>query len=233
MKKKIIYATVFAISMGLLESAIVIYLRALFYPEGFAFPLKSMPSYLITTELAREAATIFMLIAVAWFCGSRPTLRFVWFIYLFAIWDIFYYVFLKLILNWPESWFTWDVLFLIPCLWVGPVLAPVILCIWMILLWGIVLYFETKSSLKFDKLDYVLLILGAFSLIINFCWDNAMYFLEAKNDEALSVLHLSYIPQTFNWWVFAISNAIVLLAIFRVWINSQHSLKCLKEGQLF
>lgn len=233
MKKKIIYATVFAISMGLLETAIVVYLRALFYPEGFEFPLKSMPSYLIYTELAREAATIFMLITAAWFCGSNPNNRFAWFIYLFAIWDIFYYVFLKVILNWPESWFTWDVLFLIPCLWAGPVLAPVLLCILMILLWFIITYYDSKSALKMSNRDYGLLILGALIQIINFCWDNAVYFINAKSDTDLHVLHLSYIPETYNWWVFSFGSAIIMGVILNIWQKSRLSLNMLKEGQLF
>ena len=44
----------------------------------------------------------------------------------FGVWDIFFYVFLKLMIHWPESLSTWDILFLIPLPWVGPVWAPVL-----------------------------------------------------------------------------------------------------------
>lgn len=233
MIKKIIYVTAFTISMGLLEAAIVIYLRALFYPEGFEFPLKSMPSYLITTELAREAATIVMLLVIAWLAGKCVHTRFAWFIYAFAIWDIFYYVFLKLVLNWPESWFTWDVLFLIPCLWIGPVLSPVLLCLFMITLWALILYFSHSAYLKIDARDYGLLTLGAIVHIVNFCWDNALYYLNAPNREELSVLHLSYIPQTYNWYMFGIASFFIVLAMIRIYNNSRTLTKVLKEGQLF
>jgi len=233
MIKKIIYFTAFTISMGLLEAAIVIYLRALFYPAGFEFPLKSMPSYLITTELAREAATIVMLLVLAWLAGTNSHTRFAWFIYAFAIWDIFYYVFLKLILNWPVSWFTWDVLFLIPCLWIGPVLAPVLLSLLMIVIWALILYFNHSAYLKIDSRDYGLFTLGALIHIVNFCWDNAMYYFNSPNREQLSVLHLTYIPQTYNWFVFGVGSLFIVIAIIRIFNNSRNLTKVLKEGQLF
>jgi len=39
----------------------------------------------------------------------------------FGVWDLVYYAGLKALLDWPESWGTWDVLFLIPGIWTGPV----------------------------------------------------------------------------------------------------------------
>ncbi len=70
--------------------------------------------------------------------------RFTYFIISFAVWDIFYYVFLKLFLNWPESLLTWNILFLIPVTWVGPVIAPVILSALMIVLGLMLLVKNTK-----------------------------------------------------------------------------------------
>ncbi|MGD2080540.1 MAG: hypothetical protein PVJ36_05370, partial [Nitrospirota bacterium] len=43
----------------------------------------------------------------------------------FALWDIFYYVFLRVWLGWPRTMMDMDVLFLIPGPWVAPVLLPV------------------------------------------------------------------------------------------------------------
>ena len=40
-QKAVIWGTIFAIAMAYVESAIVIYLRILFYPEGFGFPIIS------------------------------------------------------------------------------------------------------------------------------------------------------------------------------------------------
>jgi hypothetical protein len=50
----------------------------------------------------------------------------------FGVWDIVFYACLKLLLGWPASLFTWDILFLIPVPWVGPVIAPVLVSLTMI-----------------------------------------------------------------------------------------------------
>lgn len=110
--------------MAFLESAVVVYLRAIYYPDGNLFPMKLIEGRIAVTELWREAATMVMLITVAVIVSKRAIERFAWFIYAFAIWDIFYYVFLYFLLGWPQSLLTWDILFLIPVTWTGPVLAP-------------------------------------------------------------------------------------------------------------
>ena len=61
-----------------------------------------------------------MLLAVAYIAGGNGPQRFGYFLLSFGIWDVFYYVFLKVLIGWPESLLTWDVLFLIPLTWVGP-----------------------------------------------------------------------------------------------------------------
>ena len=60
------------------------------------------------------------------------------FLIAFGVWDLFYYVWLRIVLDWPASLFTWDVLFLIPVPWVGPVVAPVSVACTMIAM-GLVL----------------------------------------------------------------------------------------------
>ena len=112
--KTIFWVSVFGIAFGLVESAVVVYIREMYYPEGFNFPLKAISSRVITTELWREAATILMLIAIGVLAGKNAVQRFAYFLISFAVWDIFYYVFLKLFISWPESFLTWDILFLIP-----------------------------------------------------------------------------------------------------------------------
>ena len=89
---KISIVTIFAIAMGFLEAVVVVYLRKLYYPNGFNFPLKGFidPS-IISIEWVREFATIVMLITIAMLAGKKLYERFAYFIYVFAIWDIFYY----------------------------------------------------------------------------------------------------------------------------------------------
>ena len=147
MKRLFLWLTLFSIAMGFFESAVVVYLRAIYYPNGFNFPLINMNPAIAITELGREAATIVMLAGIGIVAGKNNTQRFAWFLYCFAIWDIFYYVFLKVLLNWPESLFTWDILFLIPLPWVGPVICPCIISLSMILLSVILVYFNDKNPI--------------------------------------------------------------------------------------
>ena len=119
--------------MGYFESAVVVYLRAIYYPAGFTLPLKVMTDHKIAVEIFREAASIIMLISVAALAGRKFWERFAFFIFSFAIWDIFYYVWLKILLDWPATLFDWDVLFLIPLPWIGPVVAPLSIAFLMLL----------------------------------------------------------------------------------------------------
>ncbi len=116
---------IFAVAMAYLESAVVVYLRLLYYPEGFTVILRPMPLRIYFVELGREAATIVMLFMVARLSFRSFWPRFSAFLFLFALWDIFYYLYLLLFIHWPPSLLTWDILFLIPIAWVGPVWSPV------------------------------------------------------------------------------------------------------------
>jgi hypothetical protein len=119
----------YAIAMAYVESAVVVYLRGLYYPHGFAFPVSPMPGPEAVIEIGREAATLVMLLAVAGLAGTGWRSRVLLFGVAFGIWDLFYYVWLWVLLRWPPSLLTWDILFLIPVPWIGPVLAPVIVSV--------------------------------------------------------------------------------------------------------
>ncbi len=209
--------------MGFLETAVVIYLRDLLYPEGFAFPLVPIPPSLAITEILREAATLIMLLTIAILSGKSFSQRFAWFIYTFAIWDIFYYVFLKLMIAWPESLITWDILFLIPTTWTGPVISPIIVSFTMILLAMIILYYADKNiSTKINRLEWSGLILGSLILIFVFILDYSRYMLShfslfemlnMKNPEVMQIA-FSYIPLRFPWWIFVLGEGVIFGAVF-------------------
>jgi hypothetical protein len=130
---KLLWVILFAAAMAYLESAVVVYLRALYYPHGFDFPLVMAPlDAVLAVEIGREAATIVMLVAIGILCGRSPLERFAWVMLSFGIWDIMYYVWLKVFIDWPASLLTWDILFLIPVPWIGPVLAPVLVSLALI-----------------------------------------------------------------------------------------------------
>jgi hypothetical protein len=133
-KGRFLWIAVFAIAMGFLEAIVVVYLRELYYPDGFEFPLRLMSADLVRAEWIREIATLVMLAGIGIIAGRNGLQRLFYALFAFGVWDIFYYVALKLLLGWPASLLTWDLLFLIPVSWLGPVLAPAINSLTMILM---------------------------------------------------------------------------------------------------
>jgi len=224
MKKKILILVVFSIAMGYMESAVVVYLREIFYPEGFEFPLKPITSQIALTEILREAATMIMLITIAILTGRTKTERFGFFIFCFAIWDITYYIVLYLLIGWPESILTWDILFLIPVTWVGPVLGPVLNSLSMILLALLITHYTTKNSYaRINLFEWILLITGSIVIIVSYTEDYVSFMMKdfsfmellipSKSNELMDFASL-YIPQSFAWWIFWIGQISILAGIF-------------------
>lgn len=217
--KTLLWVILFSISMGYLETSVVVYIRELIYPGGFKFPLQPIEAHLVLTEVIREAATLIMLISIGIFVGRKPTERFAYFILSFAIWDIFYYIFLKALLDWPESLMTWDVLFLIPVTWTGPVLTPVIVAMLMIVLALFIIYFTDKhGKTRIIGREWILLISGSLIVIIAFCWDYSRFILQHYSfseiftvpKDALFDLSLQYSPESFNWGLYSVGLAVII-----------------------
>jgi hypothetical protein len=129
--RRLCMVVIFAVAFAYIEAAVVVYLRAIFHADGFSFPLTSLAPgkpfrRLLLVEVGREAATLVLIFTGAWLSGRNGAQRFAFFATIFAVWDIFYYVWLKILLDWPGSVMDWDLLFLIPVAWASPVLAPVI-----------------------------------------------------------------------------------------------------------
>jgi hypothetical protein len=129
---KIVFLSLYAVGMAYVEAMVVVYLRRLLPPESelhgitlgeLTGLLKDRAVYF--EEQTREAATIVMLVAVAVLSARPWRERAAAFLWCFALWDIFYYVFLRVWLGWPRTIMDMDVLFLIPGPWVAPVLLPV------------------------------------------------------------------------------------------------------------
>jgi hypothetical protein len=231
-KKKLLWVGIFAIAMAFVETMIVFYLRKLYYPSNILFPLNvSMPTQILVLEWIREASTIIMLFAVAVIAGKKVRERFAYFIYAFAIWDIFYYVWLKVILNWPASLMTWDVLFLIPITWASPVLCPILVSLTMILGAYLILNYPKKRTTKDNKRLIMLggaLIYASFVLNYSELLFKKAYVLKFSEviinqklteitpliTQELIATSASYIPSYFNWPIFILGELLVLLAIY-------------------
>ncbi|RJR21834.1 MAG: hypothetical protein C4581_01610 [Nitrospiraceae bacterium] len=169
---KIIWLTIFGIAMAYVESAVVVYLRAIFYPKGFIFPLKMMTDYKIKVEVFREVATIVMLLTVAHLAGRKFQERFASLLLTFGVWDIFYYVWLKVLLNWPATLFDWDILFLIPLPWIGPVIAPVSISIIMIISGILIARLSDKGkAFRPTLVTFLLALAGTLLVLYSFMYD--------------------------------------------------------------
>ena len=163
-----------------------------------------------------------MLFTLALIAGRSVSERFAWFIYCFAVWDIFYYVFLKLVLDWPVSLMTWDILFLIPVTWTGPVLAPLIVSASMILLAMVILRYTDHdgTGVKIKGWEWTLLVSGALLVVLSLTWDYSGYILEHFSfgdlwsipRRNLLDVALSYIPRRFDWGLFIVAEGTVLTA---------------------
>lgn len=220
----------FGVSFGFVEATIVVYLRELYeplarryYPDrepDELFPLitrdqlesADTPHFtLLKFEVAREAATLAMLASVGLAAGWNFNTRFAAFVIAFGIWDIFYYVFLKVLIDWPGSLFDWDLLFLIPLPWVGPVLAPVLVAITMTVAGAMVIDRERAGwPVQTGWQHWTAMTVGALVIIAAFCADHR---------------HImgGGVPRAFPWPVFFLGLAIGLAGYSLALIRSDPS----------
>jgi len=179
---RFIIAVIFSIAFAYIESAVVVYLRVIFHPDGFTFPLSNVDTILqhkaiLLTEIGREAATIVLILTGAWLFGPNLQQRFAYFLTIFAIWDIFYYIWLKVfsaalkaIPDWPLSIMDWDILFLIPIAWAGPVAAPVLVSFVMLVFAMIILYRDCCGRpVRASRIEWIGFIAAAVVIIVSFC----------------------------------------------------------------
>ncbi|MGH7600938.1 MAG: hypothetical protein ACREOI_31660 [bacterium] len=202
-KKRWIMVVLFAAAMAWVESAVVVYLRTL---VDRIEPYQSNPlpivNDLVAAELVRELATLVMLFAVGWLAGNTKRTRLGYSLIAFGVWDIFYYIFLKIITGWPQSIFDWDILFLLPLPWWGPVIAPVIIAAMMIVFGTLVTQFE--PSVWPSRRAWIFSWGGVVLALLVFMSD-AIRAVDGGIESVRTVL-----PVWFNWPVFII--ALVLMA---------------------
>jgi hypothetical protein len=119
---------VFGIAMAHLEGVVVVYLRkalGLLDSESNKESVDKYPKRYLYIEMTRETATIIMLLAIAYLAGTTWLERGIFFLWTFAFWDLFYYLSLYILIKWPPTLKTIDVLFLIPVPWIAPVWFPI------------------------------------------------------------------------------------------------------------
>jgi hypothetical protein len=213
----------FGVAFGYVEAAVVVYLRAAYeplherlYPSEHAdprlggllpfIPLSHLqregPAFVdwAATELAREAATLLLLAAAALAVARNFRTWFAAFVLAFGLWDLFYYVFLKILIGWPESLLTWDILFLVPVPWVAPVLAPELVALVMVIAGGVALVREARGRpLRLTWTHWLALVVGGLMIVGAFCKD-------------FQHIEQGGLPHPFDWPLFAAGLALGVAA---------------------
>jgi len=201
---------VFAIGMAWVEAASVYYLRVMVNRlEPYQANPLPMGGILGQVELVREAATLVMLLTIGMLAGRTWRTRLGYTAIAFGVWDIFYYVFLKVISDWPKSLFDWDVLFLLPLPWWGPVLAPVCIALLMIV-WGTLVSARASRSharLVESTVWWRLSWLGVALALYAFMADS----LRAVREGIEATRNV--LPTAFSWWVFLVALALMAVPI--------------------
>jgi len=193
----------FAIAMAWVESASVFYIRS-FVDRIEPYQPNPLPinDAIGTVELWREAATLVMLGTLGMLAGRTWRRRVGYAALAFGVWDVFYYVFLRIMTGWPQTLLDWDILFLLPLPWWGPVLAPVSIALLMIL-WGTMATQSDDDAV--DSRGAVALAGVGIVLALAVFMIDAWRALPGGRDAILQVL-----PTTFNWPLFVV--ALLLMA---------------------
>jgi hypothetical protein len=202
----------FAIAMAWVEAAVVFDLRTMvdriqpYQPDPLPLVGKLGP-----VELVREFATLVMLFTVGMLAGRTTRMRWGYSLVAFGIWDIFYYIFLKVICGWPQSLLDWDILFLLPLPWWGPVLAPMLIAALMIA-WGtLATQFQPKPFSKVANATLWSLCLAGVLLALYVFMTDAL----CVAGQGVEVIR-NVLPTEFNWPLFLLALAMMAAPVVRL-----------------
>ena len=204
----------FSIAMAWMESATVVYLRTLL---NRVEPYQSEPLPIAgtfgVTEVVREAATLIMLIAVSILAGASRKSRLGFFMTAFGVWDLFYYLFLKIIAGWPHSFLDWDILFLIPLPWWGPVLSPVLISVILIAL-GILLARDrlTGATSRISRVAWTFHACGVCAALYVFMAHSVQLLLRRSSSA-------EELPSHFSWPIFGLALIFMMMPVLEAVIR--------------
>jgi len=209
--RKLGWVLVYALAMAYAEAAAVVYLRRVF---GVVDLLRDRAAYdprIAAIEIGRETSTLVMLLALGFAAGRSRQARLGFALFAFGTWDVLYYVWLKVLLGWPESLTTQDVLFLIPLPWWGPVIAPVLVAVLLLALGALLVVRDDHGRpARLGPLGWGMLAAGALLVLSAFMAD-ALRALPAGAEE-LSRLK----PGAFHWPLFIAGLGAMAFSVWRV-----------------
>ena len=209
--KNLRWMALFAVSMAYFESAVVVYLRRLYNIDDLMISKPLLEPQIGAIEIGREAASLIMLLAVGWAAGKRFQSRLGFSLFAFGIWDIFYYLWLRIFIGWPGSVMDPDILFYIPLPWWGPVLAPVLIATLMIVAGIYAVNKEDKGiPMHAGPFDWGALAGGLGLMLYAFMADA----LKALPADTLTLHTLR--PEQFNWPVFLVGLGLAGVFVWRM-----------------
>lgn len=196
--KSLWWVGLFAVAMAYLESAVVVYLRKLYGISDLILSVPPFDPQIGAIELGRELATLVMLLTVGWAAGTRFQSRLGFSVFAFGVWDIFYYIWLRVFIGWPQTVFDPDLLFLLPLPWWGPVLAPVLIALLMVIV-GALAVIKDEHGLRLlpSFMDWATLAGGILTVLYTFMAD-ALAALPADT-QTLSQLRPPSLTGLFMW----------------------------------
>lgn len=212
---------IFAVAMAWVESAVVFDLRTL---VNRIEPYQPQPLPVVgalgPVELVREFATLVMLFTVGALAGNTWRGRLGYTFIAFGVWDIFYYLFLKVICGWPHSLLDWDILFLLPLPWWGPVLAPVLIATLMIT-WGTcAVIFERKPTVSLSNWgEWICCFSGGMLALLVFMADTLRV-----ASQGVAVIR-EVLPTQFNWPLFAVALGLMSVPVLTEFWHWRNQLK--------
>jgi hypothetical protein len=200
LSKRLLCVSVYAVAMALLEAVVVVYIRGLLTVTSDHVALGPYAGI----EVWREAATLVMLLSVGWLAGGRAAQRWAYAAFAFGLWDIWYYIWLRVLIGWPATLLDWDILFLIPLRWWGPVLSPLLIA--ALICTGAVLALvrmQRGARLGFTPARAGAILLGgAFALAVFMAGALRGWLM---GHGAATTLR----PQTFHWPLFLVALALM------------------------
>jgi hypothetical protein len=216
--KRFLWVAVYAIAMALLEAVVVVYIRHGMLQASYDHV--TLTGYM-AIEMWREVGTLVMLIAVGWLAGRRGVERWAYGLFAFGMWDIWYYVWLKVLIDWPTTLLDWDILFLLPLRWWGPVLSPVLIA--GLICFTAVLAMARLGCGKPLGITPVRVSLGVFGGLLAlyvFMSDSILALLQGRSDwDTLR-------PEPFKWSLFLIALILMVVpALMATWPGIPRNIK--------
>lgn len=200
--KRFSWISVYAIAMAFLEAVVVVYIRELLHLNDLRADLDPYT----TMEAWREAATIIMLVAVGWLTGRKKIDRLAYGMFAFGLWDIWYCVWLKVLVDWPKTLLDWDTLFLIPFPWRGPVLSVVLIaCLICVVATLMVYQVNRQERPKITSLQINVVLCGVLLALYVFMAGAIHVWMRGGTNGG------SIQSEVFNWPLFVI--ALILMAV--------------------